>query len=423
MIFQKNLLEEMLGPELAKMHFLDQPMMLRTKYADHAAFRAACGFENPTKACFKEKVDLSWQESLSKPAFKYGQLIEWTIYGGLFNGVLRQCLKNGKKCEETLRYGSLGVEMQKIYDALEEEREAALLPLETPSGGPKEPASAGIDVVDDADPEPQPQDSDDNDVEGDGEGFIGDDEAEARARWKAYAARFVKMRTTLLVAPISEKRLVTLLRDAGVLCDPPGGSSADIVNLNHGIVYNCKTEGEAKTQPNIRLPTHRPAYLLKTVSACLKALSGPAADDDPDKIVVGESRIYFFLDAYKHSNTVNFLNAFTSEDRKLDKLSSLYYIPYEWSSMQARRLRVRATAQGPIDAVEHMTVVTQGPLKITPKTRLDEVGSNQCNFIGPVVTECAANTWALTFFDKKRLLGDARTPSHPMWRPSARKQS
>ncbi len=207
-VFKKNLLEEMLGTELAKMRFT--PMMitsLRTKYADHAAFRAACGFENPTKACFKEKVDLSWQESLSMPAFKYGQLIEGAIFGGLFNGVIRQCLRNSKNCEDTLRYGSLGVEMQKIYDALEEEREAALLPLATPSGGTTEPASACIYV--DGDPEPQPgsEDPDDNDVEGDGEGFIGDDEAEARARWKAYSARFVKMRTTLLVAPSSESRL------------------------------------------------------------------------------------------------------------------------------------------------------------------------------------------------------------------------
>ena len=55
---------------------------------------------------------------------KYSQLIEGTIYDKHFDGTLRQCLKNSKSCEDSLRYGTLGVQMQNVYDALETERSA-----------------------------------------------------------------------------------------------------------------------------------------------------------------------------------------------------------------------------------------------------------------------------------------------------------
>ena len=127
LIFKKSLLEELLTNELHEMRFPpEMTSLLRTKYVDYSAFRNACGFEDNERAQFKQTVDLTWQGALSKSAFKYGQLIEQSIYGTTFNGAIRQCLKNSKSCEDTLQYGSFGIEIHKIYSEIEKEKGEAV---------------------------------------------------------------------------------------------------------------------------------------------------------------------------------------------------------------------------------------------------------------------------------------------------------
>ena len=290
-----------------------------------------------------------------------------------------------------MRYGSLGIEVQKIYDVMEESR------AKVTAGGVEAPDS---EIGNEPGPEDQGDEEDD-----DQQLFENEAEADAKARWKAYAGRLVRMRVQLVVAPASEKRFIDVLRDAGVhsvTC--PSGEY-------QGFIYNSKVEGETKTQPATRLPTHRIAYMQKAISSCLRAASGPAADENTDQVALGSNNMFFFLDGFRHGTATGYLNSFTIDDRKLEKHSALFYIAYEWSSLQKRRQRTHSEAPV-VDTVEYMTVVTEDPLKLPSKNRLmNDTASNKCNFIGPVVTESVDTSWKLTYYDKKRVLGDARTPS------------
>ncbi|CAK0828643.1 unnamed protein product [Prorocentrum cordatum] len=377
-VFKKALLSELLGDELQRLHLpVNQVKLLQKYYESHDTYRNACGFNDPAAAKFDKTISLAWQTEMTKATMKYNQLIEMTIYSCHFDGVLRQCLKNSKSAEDTLRYGSLGIEMQKVHDVMEDAGD----------GSRGEAADGDADA----------------DVDG-GHVFEGDEEADSKARWRAYATRLVKTRVTLIVAPNSEKRFIDLLRDAGI------NSAKYEKDEYQGIIYNSKTEGEAKSNPATRTPNHRTAYMQKAISSCLRAIAGPRSDEDSDQVSVSPDRMYFFLDAFKHGHSTGFLNSFSIDDRKLDKDSTIYYITYEWSSLQARRLHVHDDS--PVDTVEFMHVVTEGPLHLPPKQRLtNDTSSNQCNFIGPVVTEDVNESWQLTYYDKKNLLGDARAPN------------
>eukprot|EP00959_Pyramimonas_sp_CCMP1952_P238477 4983183-Pyramimonas_sp.AAC.1 len=105
------------------------------------------------------------------------------------------------------------------------------------------------------------------------------------------------MRVTLIVAPNSEKRFIDLLRDAGI------NSAKYEKDEYQGIIYNSKTEGEAKSNPATRTPNHRTAYMQKAISSCLRAIAGPRSDEDSDQVSVSPDRMYFFLDAFKHGHS------------------------------------------------------------------------------------------------------------------------
>ena len=110
-------LEEMLTNELNKMLLpKDMPTLLRTKYANRGTFWEACGLEDKARSTLTEKVDLTWQGPLSTSAFKYGQLVEQTIYANAFNGAVRQCIINSKNAEDTPRRRSSELGLQRRRD-------------------------------------------------------------------------------------------------------------------------------------------------------------------------------------------------------------------------------------------------------------------------------------------------------------------
>ena len=125
-VFKKSILSELLGGELQRLHLpVDQVRLLQKHYESHATYKNSCGFDDPVKAKFDKKPDLTWQTQMSKTTLRYSQLIEMAIYSNHFDGVLRQCLKNSKSPEDSLRYGTLGVQLQQVYDVMEAENASA----------------------------------------------------------------------------------------------------------------------------------------------------------------------------------------------------------------------------------------------------------------------------------------------------------
>lgn len=106
LLFKKALLAELLGAELERMRLpLEDTVLCRKQYMDHSTFRAARGFDDGAKAKTFQKIDLSWQMNFSKAGLLYSQLIEGLVYGVHYDGALRQCIKNSKSCEDTMRFG------------------------------------------------------------------------------------------------------------------------------------------------------------------------------------------------------------------------------------------------------------------------------------------------------------------------------
>ena len=81
-----------------------------------------------------------------------------------------QCIKHNKTAEDTLRYGSLGIELQKIYDEMEKEKSEAL-------GGP----AAGEATADDTAGDKNDGARDPSLEDDDAVGFIDDEDHTAAA--------------------------------------------------------------------------------------------------------------------------------------------------------------------------------------------------------------------------------------------------
>ena len=115
------------------------------------------------------------------------------------------------------------------------------------------------------------------------------------------------------------------------------------------------------------------------------------------------------MDGMKHSNDHIFLNAFAHEDRKLEKERAIYYIMYDETSLGERRKRHGGVQT---DLVEHMHVVTPSTLKLpVAQRKLSATSTNQSNHIGPLVTDSRPeHVWSVSFYEKKKILCDARVP-------------
>lgn len=391
--FKYSLHQQYLGVEIDNLPIpVDHRRLLKKVLENHTTVREAVGFKDNKHAVWNKKVSLVWQQPIvDTPSIMVFDLIESACFGTGHDSTIKQALKLGKSAEETVRYGKLGVSFQAIFDAIESTR-APVKPeaseQTTATGGSNENNKEGNN----------------NDGDMSDDGFDEDDVIEAKSRWLTVVRRKVSQRTFFIVVPKSEMRLLEMIKEAIVYF---GGELPE--GKNNIIWWNCKVEGEAKTQANLRHPTHRLSHMQKLIKAMLKADTTVDADANPDAVEIGMQSVYLFLDGFKHGNATGFSNCFQIDDRKLDKAQSTYYLTYEEKSLQARKQKYYSDV--PMYTVELMTQVTQKELRLPNKNRLScENQTNQNNHWGPIVTANPDTMWKLTFFDKKKYWGDARMP-------------
>ena len=92
-----------------------------------------------------------------------------------------------------------------------------------------------------------------------------DAQVESRARWRHVAGEKVRKGVDLVALPRSDKLLYEALLGSRAFTRAIDPATYRI------FLYNAKTDGECKTQPKIRLPVLRAAYMHRVVHAALRA--------------------------------------------------------------------------------------------------------------------------------------------------------
>jgi len=244
--------------------------------------------------------------------------------------------------------------------------------------------------------------------ESDDDGFVDDEVREAKNRWRDFSDKLCDKFVKFVTICNSDAKMVAELRDS------PSFSTPELAkHENHLHLYNGKTEGECKTQPHLRYPVNRQAYMARALKWCMKLRCPDLTDGDDDSLHLTGQNLYMFMDSFKHDNQIIYSNCFQSGERKMKKEKTNFYLTYEESSMLKRRMRHRESLKQ--DVVEQMSVVSLNELELKPRKRLlNDNSSNQMNHIGPLVTTDPTDPhkeWLMTIAEKRILLGDTRKDS------------
>ena len=275
-----------------------------------------------------------------------------------------------------LNHGSVAAAVQAIHDAaaaaaLPQEAEVALMEVE--GAVANEP------------------DGNEGEDAGDQDGMIffpGEEAKEAYDRWLAVADNKISSCVELIVRPAngSMDTMTTLMINSKTFRhEAPEGQ-------HHLHIYDGKTEGESKTQPALRVPNNRPAYMAAAVGAALRARCKQfhASQQDTDALKIEQRSLFMFFDAFKHDNLSVFDKCFNLPGRKLTRSKKLLYISYEESTL-LRRTRLRCHDSLELDVVEHAMIISESALELKPRKRLlMENSTNRFNHLGPVTLEDGA---------------------------------
>ena len=254
------------------------------------------------------------------------------------------------------------------------------------------------------DPEEKDQEAVENE---DAETDFDDELAEVKLRWRQAAKEKVKTYVQLQVRPTNSSQ--DMMREMMVQSTALK-TQADAGQF-HLHVYDAKTEGESKTQPMLRMPVNRPAYMISAVGAAFRARCPDYVDDDG--VYLTEDSLYMFFDAYKHDLQASFEKCFNIPDKKIQKTKKLLYIAYEESTL-LRRTRVRVHNTD-MEAVEQCAIICGKQFTLNGKRRLiGENSSNLFNILSGVASEDPTDEkeeWCLPVATKREVLGDTRKES------------
>ena len=143
-----------------------------------------------------------------------------------------------------------------------------------------------------------------------------DAQVESRARWRHVAGEKVRKGVDLVALPRSDKLLYEALLGSRAFTRAIDPATYRI------FLYNAKTDGECKSQPKIRLPVLRAAYMHRVVHAALRARNTQTegSEDGEPKAQLEDNDLFLFMDAFKHDNKNVFLGSFASADKSMKKV-------------------------------------------------------------------------------------------------------
>eukprot|EP00959_Pyramimonas_sp_CCMP1952_P475214 9504064-Pyramimonas_sp.AAC.1 len=237
--FKKELKDAILNDEL---NTLAIPQRVKTTIRNYlqspSAYRAKEGFPDNQFARFVEPVaQTDWKQEFGRPERLFDSFASTLIYGKGYNNTILQALKLGKSPADALRYGSMGQDLQKVHSAIEEEKQAAEEKKKTAKESTKEDG--------------EQKEDDTNKQEEENELNVKEDDDDARQRWFNHASSLVRSRVTLVAPGPNEGAVIAAIKDTAAVKKAQCTSCENVL-----VLYNCKEEGQNKTQPTIRMPVN-----------------------------------------------------------------------------------------------------------------------------------------------------------------------
>jgi len=383
LVFKMTLRDHLLTHQLELLdvspHF---KMELRKCFASHTTYREACGFPD-AKYAEAPQADLAWQADFNKAETLLWTLCEAMIFGGEYDGCLKQAIRLRKPANEVFDYGVIGEAMTDIFTEIEKMKEVATLV----SGDIVTGATAAHDDEDDLD-------GHDGAKQGtkQTQALLAKDEHEnIKSKWQKFAGVTVRQHVKLLVEPKQASLMPALLADMKVMAVVPEKGFYTL------FVYDTKTAGENKYRPHIRMPPLREDHLLKLMGGIVSARMEGTLGLRP-------SDMFAILDGGRDLSDKMVNNCFVDLNGKpLQKSKRTIHISYLEDALQDSRSLHRGFTT--LNQIERMHLYTSTTLALKERKRIIYPGTNSGNFIGPLAAPEKTRRLQLDQVQKRELYG------------------
>jgi hypothetical protein len=193
--------------------------------------------------------------------------------------------------------------------------------------------------------------------------ITGDDD-DTLSKYEALAVRKLRTLVKIIPEPLTDSAL-----EAGILNSPlgqlRGGTDTYVM-----IFWDQKVAGESHGLPAYRPPPLRAERLRRVVSAMCSARG--------DANTINDGDLFFITDAWRHGNQQLIVNQFmdhtSTRPMAMKRNIKTLYMAYSETALEERNVR-KGTSQWQ-DHVEFAYIITQNPLRLHKKARMNHEGSN-----------------------------------------------